>query len=550
MKRMALMALSGFAAAISPAVAADILVEAPIQAVTVYPQSATITREGTLVLPAGTNVLVLDNIPLGIDTSSIRVSGVGGATTQIQSVSVRRGEVDNDGDPVREELIEEIEDLRDDLQALNVERVALAARRQFINNLIDAGPVGLAELLGAGGDPGIDLWQEAWETVFQGVIIIEGTLFDIDRYQRDIEEEIEALLDELSRLPTEPAHLEILIEAAAATETDVLLEVSYRVSDAGWTPAYDLSLSTGTEDEEPSVSLVRRAEIYQNTGEDWAEIQLTLSTTRPSGGTEAPTVGEGLIGVFEDGRFGGAAPLAAGIAAETEPADAARVDDDRFVAQEQQAIADFGDFKADYVIPVPTSLESGAGSRSVRIATDEAAARLFVEIAPRFAEEAFLTAAFIIDSEAPVLAGLANLFRDDAYVGRARIAFANPGEEISVGFGVDDQVRATWTLVDRNTGERGLLTRIEFDERQYRATIENNHSREIDITVIDRVPVADDDRISVNRLPEMTEPTEEDVDGRRGVVAWSYTYAPGESRDIINAYAMSWPTDLPVFGAQ
>lgn len=547
MKRMALMALSGFAAALSPAVAADIFVEAPIQAVTVYPQSATITREGSFVLPAGTNVIVLDNIPLGIDTSSIRVSGVGGDATQIQSVSVRRGEVDNSNDPVRERLVEEIEELRDDLQALNVERAALAARRQFINNLIEAGPVGLAELLGAGVDPGIDLWQEAWETIFTGVLIIEGTLFDIDRFQRELEEEIGVLLEELSRLPTAPAHLEILVEAAAAVDTDVLLEVSYRVSDAGWTPAYDVSLSTGTEAEEPRVTLVRRAEIYQNTGEDWAEIQLTLSTTRPSGGTEAPTVGEGLIGVFDNGRFGAAAPL--GIAAETEPADAARVDD-RFVAQEQQAVADFGDFKADYVIPVPTSLDSGAGPRSVRIATDEADARLFVEVAPRFAEEAFLTAAFTIDSEAPVLAGMANLFRDDAYVGGARIAFANPGEEISLGFGVDDQVRATWTLVDRNTGERGLLTRIEFDERQYRATIENNHSREIDITVVDRVPVADDDRISVNRLPEMTEPTEEDVDGRRGVVAWTYTYAPGESRDIVNAYAMSWPTDLPVFGAQ
>ncbi|MHA1560104.1 MAG: mucoidy inhibitor MuiA family protein [Alphaproteobacteria bacterium] len=549
MKRMALMALTGFAAAISPAVAADIFVEAPIQAVTVYPQSATITREGSLVLPVGTNVIVLDNIPIGIDTSSIRVSGVGGATTQIQSVSVRRGEEDNDGDPARDRLVEEIESLRDDLQALNNERAALSAQRQFIYNLIEAGPAGFAELLGGQG-AGIDQWQDAWDMIGEGIYRVEASLRDLDLVQRGIEEEIEALLNELSRLPTAPAHLEILIEAAAATATDVLLEVSYRVSDAGWTPAYDVSLSTGTEDDEPRVTLVRRAEIYQNTGEDWTEIQLTLSTTRPSGGTEAPTVGEALIGVFDNGRFGAAAPLAAGLAAETEAADAARVDDDRFVVQEQQAIADFGDFRADYVIPVPTSLESGAGSRSVRIATDEANARLFVEVAPRFAEEAYLTASFTIESEAPVLAGLANLFRDDAYVGRARIAFANPGEKISLGFGVDDQVRATWTLVDRNAGERGLLTRIEFDEREYRATIENNHSREIDITVVDRVPVADDDRISVNRLPEMTEPTEEDVDGRRGIVAWTYTYAPGETRDITNAYVMSWPADLPVFGAQ
>ena len=45
-------------------------------------------------------------------------------------------------------------------------------------------------------------------------------------------------------------------------------------------------------------------------------------------------------------------------------------------------------------------------------------------------------------------------------------------------------MHATWTLADRSTGERGLLTRIEFDEREYLATIVNNHSRAIEITVL------------------------------------------------------------------
>ena len=140
------------------------------------------------------------------------------------------------------------------------------------------------------------------------------------------------------------------------------------------------------------------------------------------------------------------------------------------------------------------------------------------------------------------------MFRDDAYVGAGNIAFANPGEEIELGFGPDDLVRVTWTLVDRSTGQRGLLTRIEFDEVEYRATIENNHTRSIEITIVDRVPYSDDERINVDILPQSTEPTEEDVGSRRGVV--SYDYEPGETREIINAYVISWPADLSVFGVE
>ncbi len=108
----------------------------------------------------------------------------------------------------------------------------------------------------------------------------------------------------------------------------------------------------------------------------------------------------------------------------------------------------------------------------------------------------------------------------------------------------------TWTLANRSTGERGLLTRVEFDEREYQATVENGHSRAIEITTTDRVPVGDDERILVDRLPQMTEPTAEDVDGQRGVVAWTYEYEPGETHEIINAYSVTWPTSLNVYGVQ
>jgi uncharacterized protein (TIGR02231 family) len=546
MKRIALLALSGLAAATAPAAAEEIWVEAPIQAVTVYPLGATIIRESPITLPQGTSVVVVDHIPLGIDANSIRVDGMAGASAQIQGVSVRRAEEDADGDPARQELVTQIEDLRDDLQALEDERAGLEAQRQFINNLIETGPAGFADLLGAQGG-GIDQWQAAWDLVGEGVFRVERSLRDVDLLARDIDEEIRELLDELANLPTEPPHLEILIETAAVAATELVLEVSYRVSNAGWRPAYDAFLTTEAGDDEPSISLVRRAEIYQTTGEDWSDVAVTLSTTRPSGGTQAPTVGEQVIGVYEVNDRVAAAP-APGLAMEAAEAMALGGDANQPVGQ-LQAVADFGDFRADFVIPVPVSIASGAGARSVQLATDDAQARLFVEVAPRLAEVAYLTASFTVASEAPVLAGEVTLFRDDAYVGTGQIAFANPGEEISLGFGVDDQVRVTWTLASRDSGERGLLNRVAFVELEYRAIIDNNHSRDIEIMVVDRIPVSEHERVVVTRLEQTTEPTEEGVDGRRGVLAWTYGYAAGESREITIAYSISWPVDLSIYGA-
>jgi uncharacterized protein (TIGR02231 family) len=303
-------------------------------------------------------------------------------------------------------------------------------------------------------------------------------------------------------------------------------------------------LTTGTETAEPSIELVRRAEIVQSTGEDWTEVALTLSTSRPAGGTEAPTVGAAQIGIGGPiGRVAAPAAAADEVAGGFAPPAPVPV-------PTLQAVADFGDFKADYIIPIPVSVESGGGARSVEIATELAEARLFVEAAPRFSEQAFLTAAFTIDSAAPILAGRVTLFRDDAFVGTGNLAFTQPGDEVELGFGPDDQVRVTWTVVGRQTGQRGLLTRIQFVEVEYLATVVNNHTRPIEITIVDRVPYADDERITVEVLPQSTEPTETDIDGRRGVVAWSYDYEPGEERGITNAYLMSWPADLVVYGAE
>lgn len=544
MKTMALLASASVLVAAAPAFADDIAVDSSISGVTVYPQGASITRAFDFSLPVGTSVLIVDDLPVGLDTGSIRVEGLAGDGAVIQSVVVRRAKVDDTEDPERQALVDQIEELRQQLRSLDNLRAGLEAQRSFITNLIAEGPEGFADLLGSEG-AGISQWAQAWDLVGEGIHRVEQGLQDIDIEAAGIEEAIEDLLGQIAALPTTPATLEVAIEAAATNATSGTMVLTYQVNNARWAPTYDVTLHTGDAESEPSVEVVRRAEITQNTGEDWTDVTVTLSTSRPTGGTAAPVIGSSFVSLFDDTRrLASPAPPPA-----AEAAGMMDIAISPMPVDEQEAVADFGDFKADYIIPTPVSIGSGDGARSVRIATDEGEARLFVEAVPRLSEQAFLTAAFTLDSEAPVLAGRATLFRDSAYVGSGDIAFANPGEEIELGFGPDDQVHVAWTLVNRETGTRGLLTRIDYDEHEYLATIVNNHSRAIEITILDRMPVADDERVTVERLSQTTEPTEENVDGRRGVLGWTYEYEPGESREIVNAYSVSWPADLGVYGA-
>jgi hypothetical protein len=70
----------------------------------------------------------------------------------------------------------------------------------------------------------------------------------------------------------------------------------------------------------------------------------------------------------------------------------------------------------------------------------------------------------------------------------------------------------------------------------------------MDITVLDQLPVAQDERIEVQLLRTSTSPDERDVDDRKGVLAWRGTYEPGEERTIKFAYAVTFPDGQAVPG--
>jgi uncharacterized protein (TIGR02231 family) len=147
-----------------------------------------------------------------------------------------------------------------------------------------------------------------------------------------------------------------------------------------------------------------------------------------------------------------------------------------------------------------------------------------------------------------LLPGPVSVFRDGSYVGLSQIGVTPPGSELKLSFGADDKVKIDYRLVSNGQSEQGLISTARRIERQYRIVVANHHDRAIEITVLDQVPVSQDERISVELLKAGLKPTESDFDGRKGVLAWKFLYKPGEERVIDFRYAVTAPADVPVVG--
>jgi uncharacterized protein (TIGR02231 family) len=145
-------------------------------------------------------------------------------------------------------------------------------------------------------------------------------------------------------------------------------------------------------------------------------------------------------------------------------------------AEEQQAVAEVGDFQVTFRIPGRVSVGASEGARALRISTATIAPDLSVRAAPVKDPTAFLEASFRQSEDAPLLPGRVAIYRDGVFVGRGQMATVSKDETVRLGFGADDKVKIERTVVKRNEGSAGLIvTTSKTDERSFKTSIRNGH---------------------------------------------------------------------------
>jgi uncharacterized protein (TIGR02231 family) len=525
-------------AAPGAASAAEIELASRIDRVTVFPDAALVTRAAEAALPAGASTLVLRGLPADVDPASVRVEGEGAFAVGSVDLRAVPGEALPAADPALEARLRA---LRDERERLAVRIEAAEGRKAAVERFGQVGP----ERLGPDGRfLEVAQWPGAWEAIGAGLAAAGEDLRALNAAARDLDARIEALEQARPPAPGGPKRdVAVMVEADAAGPAR--LAVSYRVAGASWTPVYDARLDTGTRERPPALALTRRARVVQRTGEDWGEVQLTVSTVRVARGTAAPELPPLQVDFAPPPAPPPPAPKAFE-AAEVPRRAAPMAQAMRARAVETEAALEASPFQAAYAVPGRVAVPADGTAKSLVLSSAQPKPTLAVTAAPALDETAYLTAAFVNEGAAALLPGEVALNRDGVFVGRARLKAAAPGEAVELGFGADDAVKVTRVPVRRQASEPGFLGQTRSDEREFRTTVRNGHAGPIRVTILDRVPYSESGQITVELLPATTAASQAQVGDRRGVMAWSADYAPGETRAFTLAYRLRWPSDREV----
>jgi uncharacterized protein (TIGR02231 family) len=547
MKRL-ILALTVLVAAL-PGLRANAL-DSRVSAVTVYTDRAVVTRTATAQLTAGINELVFTGLPAGLLDQSLQVSATGSTAATILDVSAKQLFQAATPDPRAKKIETEIEQLQQKDRTLVDRSNVLRGQSDLITRLQAS-----AVALGTGEKserPNLDEVKNVLTYGQDQLLEIAGQLQEIDQQRMELQQEINALQRQLGELrgPGNKSVKTVIVRVQAAEAGTLTLALNYTIHGASWTPGYDARVLTGDK----ALQLGYFGNVRQNTGEDWSNVALTLSTAQPSLGGSAPDLGVWNLDVWQQPVR--PTPMVSAMEArsdkdygylKTNAAAATRIGMEVQDAALAQATVDTAATSATFKIAVPTSIPSDNSVQKVPVTTVDLKAAMTYATTPKVREAAFLSAQVVNSSDYPLLRGAMNVFLDGTFVATSRLDTTMPGEKFDLALGADEGISVKHQRIKKFAEETGVFSKDNRLTYEYLITIQNNKRTAERVIVTDQVPVSRNEKIVV----KVSSPAEKDVKpDAEGKLKWTLDLKPGEKRELTVKFTIDYPTDIKVDGLE
>ncbi|MGB9152347.1 MAG: mucoidy inhibitor MuiA family protein [Alphaproteobacteria bacterium] len=549
-----------------------------ITAVTVYSDRATVTREAEVHLLPGSSTVVFSNLPASVYADSLRAQGSARGAVTLGAVENKIIVGSELAAPRERELQTKLQEWQDKRALVLVEKQAIDVRRDFLAKLGER-----ATDITGNNFTHLDLHSDQWLTASTVLYTGMGETLKATQMQelqlRQIDAQIAAVQQDISAIHTgQKSTLSVSIPLDSSEATDLKIQLSYQVPNATWRPIYDARLDTAGASK---LALTQFGEVRQTTGEDWSDVALTLSTAQPARGATPPVLGTTWVSLFEQPKqdalselraetdrlristpnvrqqnlMRAQAAIASGGSAFPTPMAmfaapaAALAPPPPQEAVFQPAVINTGGYVNEYKIPGTATVASDNSKRKVMIGSLETTSVLLAQIRPALNSNAFLVARTKLGGDAPLLPGTASLFRDGVFIGSSELALLRPGEETTLGFGIDDQIVVKHQVLADLRGSDGLISKENTLDRKVTTQVQNLHRFAVKTEVLEALPVAKDDRIKVDVISDATTAGyEKDADHVTGVARWALDIPAGEKKQIDLGWHMVWPADAQLAG--
>jgi uncharacterized protein (TIGR02231 family) len=519
-----------------------------IREVTLYSNTALVRRSGAI---PGSGEYVIEGLPACLDANNVRVRCEGGDVVNVETRERLQQALTN----------ERLQALRDALKALGREQQlaqdegdVLKEQAQHLEHMRASEESAHAREVAA-GRPNVEAWTANFE-------FLSKKSSEVSRKQRENawkQEELAARAAEavkaLGEAQSQGAVKVYDVRVSVESRAQAALDLEYLVSNTGWQPSYDLRAQKTLD----KVELVYRAQVWQQTGEDWNEVALALSTARPQIGAQGPEPAPQWLSMAMPGDR---QPASVAMAPAEERAKYADKDVGRLDAPANPnvrfaATVESQGLSVRFQLPKSATIQSRAEPTSLLVGNATLAIQTERHCVPALDTTVWLRAKAKNSSPWAMLPGTAAVFFGADYLGPAQIETVQPGQELTLHLGADPAlVVKREQTEDLNKGP-GFLSSRSSDVKSWRVHLENHGALgaakdgSVEVIVRESLPRPRDERVEVEL--SKTSQTESDLvrwkqdREERGIHTWMLKVPAGEKGlDLVWQRTITFPKGLRI----
>ncbi len=520
------------------------IVKSTLTEVTVYSQGAQLHHKSNFNVKVGVTEIIVEGISPYIDPRSIQVKATGNVVILDSKFSTYYPQpttkVSEDGVPLKikkdikslEDSLKlmafDIQEIQDEIDVLNSTKSILA------NNGVIRGQGKVNDSLNL-LKQAVDYYSVKMNELNKKLIALNKRKQEKTEKKRGMDDRLLALRNYQNNgiyiAPENTTPIpRITITVSSKEVVAGKLNISYVVSNAGWTPYYDLRSEASTG----KLNLTYKAQVYQNTGLDWNEVKLNISTNNPRANKTKPELNPWYIDYtayrqvtekkskMEYLSETNAIPQAAfnqGFTLNNMALDSDAMTADQFTTVVHHLIA------AEFKIDLPYNIKSNNEQHMVLIKQAELDTKFKYYSVPKMDPGVYLVAQMTKLDELQLVPAKANIYFDGSYIGETYIDPTTMDDTLNLSLGKDPNIVVKRTLLKKDSKEKIIG---EKKERTFAYQIEvlNLKSTAIELVIQDQLPITQNADITI----EATELSRGKLNETSGLIEWTINLKGKETK--------------------
>jgi uncharacterized protein (TIGR02231 family) len=509
-----------------------------VKAVTVFLNRAQVTNVGKGTVEAGVTELVLDGLPSQLDERSVQVNPTGSVT--LLSVRYEQNYLIGSQKPRETEQLEDslksytgqIRSLTDQREVLQKEEAMLQANQSIGGSQTGITAARLKEVA--------DFYRARLLSIRKEIQTLDIRLEILKARQTRFTNQLSSITDQRQSAS------KVIVAVKATSRTQVGLEVTYLVYNAGWEPIYDIR-ATGAQG---PVALQYKANVHQNTGVNWNNVQLNLATTNPAEGAQKPELEPQRLGIYQPDapiRIRGAASTVKR-KQELQEVVVTAYGVSKDAAAPATSTADYTEavattLAAEFKIGIPFSVPSDGEPHTVDLQQHSLTTAYAHTTVPKLDPTAFLVAHLTNWENLKLLPGEANIFLDGTFTGKSVIDPTQTKDTLTLSLGRDQNVVVQRERM-KDFQKRATLGSNIKEQFGYEISLRNTKSTPVTITVEDQIPLSTHSDIEVSEV----DTNGGKLDKETGKVTWLVTIKPNETVKRNLRFEVKYPKNNRISG--